>query len=71
LRDFSGDSSLKDQAIQLLRSRVASCIDSSSNNSTASDISLSSTVDISKTPAKTNIILICFDRPRAAKRAPD
>ncbi|CAF4666763.1 unnamed protein product [Rotaria sp. Silwood2] len=71
LRDFCGNQSLKDEAIQLLQSAVVSCNSSFSINSSTCDSSGSSGVDKSITPTKSNILSPCFDKPRAAKSPPD
>ncbi|CAF4556800.1 unnamed protein product, partial [Rotaria socialis] len=71
LRDFSGDQALKDRAIELLQSSISSSADSSSNNTSSCNSSLSSSVDNSITPKKTNILSLCYDKPRATKPALD
>ncbi|CAF1473770.1 unnamed protein product [Rotaria magnacalcarata] len=71
LRDFSGDQALKDRAIELLQSSISSSADSSSNNTSSCNSSLSSSVDNSITPKKTNILSLCYDKPRAIKPALD
>ncbi|CAF4234931.1 unnamed protein product, partial [Rotaria socialis] len=55
LRDFCGNQSLKDQAIQLLQSAVVPSNNSSNVNSLTCDLSASSSVDKSTTPVKANI----------------
>ncbi|CAF4311009.1 unnamed protein product, partial [Rotaria sp. Silwood2] len=71
LRDFCGNQSLKDQAIQLLQSAVVSPNSSFNTNSSTCDSSESSSIDKSITSTKSNILSLCFDKPRAAKPPPD
>ncbi|CAF3281405.1 unnamed protein product [Rotaria sp. Silwood2] len=71
LRDFCGNQSLKDQAIQLLQSAVVSPNSSFNTNSSTCDSSESSSIDKSMTSTKSNILSLCFDKPRAAKPPPD
>ncbi len=63
LRDFAGDILLKDQAIQLLQSSVASC--TSLSNDTLS------TCNTSTTLKESNILSSCFDKPRSTKPVDD
>jgi hypothetical protein len=64
LRDFSGDQSLKNQAIQFLQSSVDSCTNLSTNGSLTCDTSsLSSSADQSSTTSS-NILALCFDKPK-------
>ncbi|CAF3356723.1 unnamed protein product [Rotaria socialis] len=71
LRDFSGDQALKDRAIELLQPSISSSADSPSNNISSCNSSSSPSVDNSITPKKTNILSLCYDKPRTTKPALD
>lgn len=71
LRDFGGDTSLKDKAVELLRVAVSSSNDSLNNEVSTCNACASSDADISTTPTVSNILSLCFDKPRAAKPAFD
>ncbi|CAF3071012.1 unnamed protein product [Rotaria sp. Silwood2] len=67
LRDFSGNDSLRKQAIEALQSAVASCTNTSSNSSTNRDESSSSTNDTSASVVTQDLLSLCYDKPRADK----
>jgi len=71
LRDFAGDILLKDQAIQLLQSSVASCTSLSNDTLSTCNTSSASSVDTSTTLKESNILSSCFDKPRSTKPVDD
>ena len=64
LRDFSGDQSLKTEALELLRSAVSTYNGTPSGNSSTSDNSSLSNADQSSRFSTTNILSQCYDKPR-------
>lgn len=62
---------MKDKAVELLQSSISSSNNCTGTNSSASDVSSTSTFDNTITPKQSNIFSSCYDKPRATKPALD
>jgi hypothetical protein len=67
LRDFSGNDLLKNEAFELLRSAVASHTNTSICHLVNDDQSSLSTIDRSTTLSTTNLLSLCYDKPRTSQ----
>lgn len=71
MRDFSGNDSLKQQALQALQSLVTSDGDTPGNNVTTSQQLSALPSDMSKSPSQTDLLSLCYDKPTIDKSIND